>query len=104
LLENLAEVCALRNDKAQSSILKQLIKAEDIKAMYAKLRAIRKNQTRQGIAKLEVPVNPDDDPKTCRNWRTVDLPEEILALLRGGKETRPTSDNPFHSRHLATRL
>jgi hypothetical protein len=81
-LENLAEVCALHDDKAKSSILKQLIKAEDIKAMYAKLRAIRKNQTRQGIAKLEVPVNPDDDPKTCRNWRTVDLPDEILTLLQ----------------------
>jgi hypothetical protein len=81
-LENLAEICALREDKAKSKILKQLIQAEDIKAMYAKIRALRKNQSRQGITKLEVPLNPTDDPKTCRQWRTVDLPDKILALLR----------------------
>jgi hypothetical protein len=81
-LENLAEIYALREDKEKSAILKYLIKSEDIKAMYAKIRAIRKHQSRQGITKLEVPVNPDDDPKTCTQWRTVDLPDEILLLLR----------------------
>jgi hypothetical protein len=59
-----------------------LIKAEDIKAMDAKLRAIRNNRSKQGISKLEVPTNPHDDPKTCQHWRTVDLPDKILSLLR----------------------
>jgi hypothetical protein len=81
-LENLAEIYSLREDKDKSAILKQIIKAEDIKAMYAKIQAIRKHQSRQGISQLEVPVNPDDDPKTCTHWQTVNLPKEILALLR----------------------
>ena len=71
-LENLVEIYALRKDKEKNAILKYLIKSEDIKAMYAKIRAIRKHQSRQGITKLEVPVNPDDDAKTCTQWRTVD--------------------------------
>ena len=81
-LEDLAEIYALREDKEKSVLLKYLIKAEEIKAMYAKIRAIRKNQSKQGISALQVPADPDDDPKTCTQWRTVDLPEEILELLR----------------------
>jgi hypothetical protein len=80
-LENLAEICALREDKEKSQILKHLIKAKDIKAMYAKLRAICNNRSKQGISKLEVPTNPHDDPKTCQHWRTMDLPDKILSLL-----------------------
>jgi hypothetical protein len=86
-LENLAAICALREDKDKSKILKQLIKAEDIKAMYAKIRALRKNQSRQRISKLKVPLDPNEDPKTCRQWRTVDLPDKILNLLRKRNQT-----------------
>jgi hypothetical protein len=80
-LENLSAICTLHEDKERSQILKHLIKAEDIKAMYAKLRAIGNNCSKQGISKLKVPTNLHDDPKTCRQWRTVDLPDKILSLL-----------------------
>jgi hypothetical protein len=81
-LEDLAVIYALRKDKEKSAILKYLIKAEDIKSMYAKIRAIRKQNNKQGITTLEVPVTPTNDPKTCTQWQTVDLPEEILDLLQ----------------------
>ena len=80
-LADLAEIYSLREDKEKSAILKHLIKAEDIKAMYAKIRAIRKHQSKGGITSLEVPEDPDEDPKTCTHWRKVDLPSEILTLL-----------------------
>jgi hypothetical protein len=94
-LENLAEICALREDKDKSKNLKQLIQAEDIKAMYSKIRALRKNQSRQGITKLDVLLNPNDEPKTCRQWRTVDLPNKILALLRNQEHFGQAEGTPF---------
>jgi hypothetical protein len=96
-LEDLAESYALREDKEKSVLLKYLIKAEEIKAMYAKIRAIRKNQSKQGISTLEVPIDRDDDPKMCTHWQTVNLPEEILELLqkRNQAHFRQAKGTPF---------
>ena len=34
-----------------------------------------------------VPEDPNEDPKACENWRRVDCPEEIIALLQERNRT-----------------
>ena len=86
------------NDPKEAAKWKQIKKAEEIKAMYAKLRFIRKDSTQQsGLSRLEVPINPTDDPKQCTEWKTVDSPEAITQYLleRNRKHFGQAAGTPF---------
>jgi hypothetical protein len=55
---------------------------EDIKALHAKLRFLSKDSNQQsGLKRLEVPVDPSQDPKQCTEWMTVDTPKDITKYL-----------------------
>jgi exonuclease III len=61
---------------------KRLAKAEEMKALHAKLRFISRDSDQQsGLTSLQVPQNPSVDPKMCSEWKTVDTPEEITSYL-----------------------
>jgi hypothetical protein len=61
---------------------RNIMKAEEIKRMYRKLRFVCKDCTRQpGLSSLLIPTNPLDDPKKCNDWTTVDTPAEITQYL-----------------------
>jgi hypothetical protein len=49
--------------------------------MYRKLHNVQGAQ-KSGITRLLVPSDPDANPKTCSDWRTVNLPDEIASHLR----------------------
>ena len=57
-------------------------KAEEMKQMFKKIRFLCKDKSQGGLNRIEVPVDEEDDPKTCTKWRAVDIPDEILDLLR----------------------
>ena len=93
------------NDPKAALKWKQVQKAEEIKAMYAKLRFIRKDSNQQsGLSRLEVPLNPLEDPKTCTVWRTVDSPKEITTFLleRNRKHFGQAAGTPFTLPPLST--
>ena len=72
----------ISNDSKEILKWKNQQKAEDIKAMYKKLRFIRRDGTRQqGLTQIQVPSDPSDDPKSCTDWKTIDTPEEITRYL-----------------------
>jgi hypothetical protein len=64
--------------KEKLTILRNLKKAEAIKKLFQKIQNLRSTRQRGGITRLEVPDNPDDDPKTCVHWKVIDVPTEIL--------------------------
>jgi hypothetical protein len=75
-------LAVLSGDPADVKKWRQLQKAEEIKAMYKKLRFIRRDNTNQsGLSRLEVPTDPTDDPKKCTSWKTVNSAEEITQYL-----------------------
>jgi exonuclease III len=76
-----ARTLALKGEKDQSQALKHLIRAEEIKKMYAKLRSIRSTY-QPGITRLQVPLNPNEDPKKATLWRTVNAPAEVVSYLQ----------------------
>ena len=69
-------------DRDAARKLRRLRKAEDIKNLFKKLKYVRTKEERRGVTRLEIPKDPTDDPKTCKEWKQVDVPTEILELLQ----------------------
>ena len=96
-----SEIATSKLNKATKTkkltILRNLKKAEAIKKLFQKLQNVRRTRQRGGITRLEVPVNPDDDPKTCLHWKVIDVPTEILHHLihRNRKHFGQAQGTPF---------
>ena len=72
----------ISNDSKEATKWKNQQKAEEIKAMYRKLRFISRDKTSQsGLTRIEVPFDSTEDPKKCTHWKTVDAPDEITKYL-----------------------
>jgi hypothetical protein len=77
---------------------KCIAKAEEMKALHAKLRFISKDSDQQsGLTRLHVPTGPSQDPKKCTEWTTVDTPEAITTYLleRNRKHFGQADGTPF---------
>jgi len=90
--ENNDRASALQNgtkeDKRTAIRLKHIKKKEELRRMFAKLKYLRENSDRAGINRVEVPADPTDiDYKNCKEWRSVDAPEEMLECLRERNQT-----------------
>ena len=86
-----------KEKKQKLIILRNLKKAEAIKILFHKLQILRKTRQRSGITRLEIPTNPDDDPKTCNHWKVIDIPTDILNSLqnRNRKHFGQAQGTPF---------
>lgn len=93
-------------DKTKAKILRRLKKAEDLKELFRKLKHVRGQKTRQGVTRIEIPLHPLDDPKTCTEWTQVEVPTEILRLLqeRNRKHFGQAHGTPFTIPPLAEEL
>jgi hypothetical protein len=55
----------------------------NLKRRKASVQFIEKlSSTRDSITRVEIPSNPSDDPKTCTQWKVVDVPSEVLEVLQ----------------------
>jgi exonuclease III len=86
-----------KTDATRALILRRLQRAEAIKRLFDKLRSARSQGDRRGVVSLEIPVHPDADPKTCSEWRTIDVPSEIVDHLqrRNRKHFGQAHGSPF---------
>ena len=74
--------CRDQGNHKKAKDLRRIMVAENVKGMYRRLRSARGEQ-HQGITRLEVPCNPEEvDYKSCTDWISVDLPQEIEQRLR----------------------
>jgi hypothetical protein len=68
--------------KTSAQILRNIRKAEEIKAVFKKLKILKTGQFRGiGLNMIEVPAEEGTDPKQCTEWKTVNLPDEIIQRL-----------------------
>jgi hypothetical protein len=65
-------------DKRHAALFRRLRKNEKVKRMYAKVKAARERGHRQGLTRLEIPLHPEDDSKTCTDWKVTNVPSEIV--------------------------
>ena len=71
-----------KSDAANAIALRRLQRAEEIRRLFNKLRALRLKGQRQGVTTIEIPVHPDQDPKTCTEWRLINVPTEIVEHIQ----------------------
>jgi hypothetical protein len=71
-----------KSDAARAAILCRMQRAEAIKQLFKKLRSVQLKCARRGVVTLEIPLHPDSGPKTCTEWRTIEIPEEKVANLQ----------------------
>ena len=79
---NVLDQSANAIDRVTARRLRHLKKAEDIKNLFKKLKYVRTKNERRGVTRLEIPRDPKEDPKQCKNWKVIDIPTEILSLLQ----------------------
>ena len=68
-------------EKAMAKNLRRLKKSEAIRRLFGKLRRVQTTKERRGVTRLEIPIHPEMDPKSCTEWQQIDVPEQILEHL-----------------------
>ena len=82
LLKTRIAQAQLQHDPSKQKDAERIEKAELMKELHAKLRFISRNGDQHvGLNRLEVPRDPNQDPKTNTEWISVDTPEEITKYL-----------------------
>ena len=69
-------------DKKSAMILRRLRKAEDIKELFRKLKPLCHPNKRKGVTRIEIPLHPEADPKSCTEWQHIEDPTEVLFHLQ----------------------
>ena len=94
------------HNKKKAKILRNLKKAEEMRQLFQKLQTLRNARKNSGITRIEVPVQPDEDPKKCTDWQIIDVPTEVLQHLqrRNRKHFGQAKNTPFTSAPLAQEL
>lgn len=72
----------MKADRATAKVLRRLKKAEDLNDLFSKLKRVRATNPRTGVVRLEIPLHPAEDPKSCSEWTQVDIPSDVLRLLQ----------------------
>lgn len=100
------ELSSKKSDVTLAVLLRRMHRVEEIKRLFAKLRAAGVKGDRRGVVALEIPVHPESVPKTCNAWRTIDVPSEIVEQLqiRNRKHFGQAHGSPFTVSPLADEL
>ena len=62
--------------------LRGMQRAEQTKRVFQKCKAARNPPPEGGLSHVLIPVNPNDNPRTCQNWRRIDDPDELKSVLQ----------------------
>jgi hypothetical protein len=81
-LKKLIETHHQNGNKKEANSVHQIKKAEQDKGVFQKLRAIRGLMTSGGLSHVLVPIDPNENPKTCTEWRREDNPQALERLLK----------------------
>jgi hypothetical protein len=100
------ESSSRKNDKEQAQRIRRMQKAEALNRLFAKLRGLRLTKEETGVTRIEIPTDPDIDPKVCQTWTQIDVPTEILHHLRerNRKHFGQAQGTPFTEPPLSTDL
>ena len=95
--QELQEATAI-GDKKLAKEIKYKIVAETTRRMFKKIAACR-GRRKSGLSRLEVPSDPNDfNYNECKEWITVDTPEEIeQKLLERNKRHFGQADETFRT-------
>jgi hypothetical protein len=52
-----------KSDKEHGQLLRRMQKAEDVKQLFRKLKALRTTDQRHGVTRIEIPLHSGNDPE-----------------------------------------
>jgi hypothetical protein len=83
LIEHL-QISTKPSDQERLKVLRSLRKLEMIRQLFNKLKMARRTlaSARTGVLRIEIPLHPNSDPKTCTEWKLIDIPSEVLCHLQ----------------------
>ena len=77
------ESSGIPKDRNHAHVLRQMIHRERQHQMFRKLKLMRNPiGATAGVTRIEIPVPEDQDPKLCNEWKTIDIPSEVLRHLQ----------------------
>jgi hypothetical protein len=85
-----ANITDTKAAKAKIKILRNLKKAEELRKLFLKIKMLRQTKNRSGITRIEVPSDPNEDPKACIHWKSIDT-------LRNPSTCATTQSQPLWS-------
>lgn len=93
-------------EKVQAKILRRIRKAEALKKVFGKIRNLRNPHLRQGLTRIEIPIHQGEDPRSCVEWKQIDVPTEVLFHLqqRNREHFGQAQGTPFTINPLAEEL
>ena len=102
-LQQLSDLYATESKSFASKSLRQLIKAEETKRLFNKLKYLRKRHTKSRLTRVLIPTNPSSDPSNCTEWTAIDDPQEMesLILQRNQQHFGQAAGTPFASPPLS---
>jgi hypothetical protein len=71
----------LEGNTKRAKILRNIQKVEEMKKLFSKIRYLRTPKRQTGVSSIQVPVIPTENPKECKDWITVDAPNEVVKKL-----------------------
>ena len=97
------------HSKEMAKVIQRMIRAEATSAVFQQCAHARGLTKEGGLSYVEVPVDPEEDPKQCQQWRRVDDPVEVEEAIRNrlkkhfsqAKDCNLTSE-PFDTTMLFT--
>ena len=75
--EDLISQYIAEGNHKQAKILRRMQRAEAMERVWMKCRVAR-GLKKGGLSHIEVPTNPNDNPRTCTDWTTVDDQAEMV--------------------------
>jgi hypothetical protein len=68
-----------------------------MKKLFSKIWYLQTPKRNTGVSSIQVPVIPTDNPKDCKDWITIDAPNEVVKKLRDPNRVhfRQAQGTPF---------
>lgn len=100
------EMSGIKDDQSYAKILRNILKAEATKNLFKKLRNILKPPRSSQIQSVSVPTDPTQDPKSCTEWTTLDIPQDIYQSIttRNQQHFNQAHGSPFTKEPLSDDL
>jgi len=100
-LEDLATIMAKNGNATKAQYLKQLRHTERMGRVYQHTRFAMGKHKDGGLTTLDVPVDPDADPKQCTDWKPSETPKTLkLSCVSAIKSISDKQKKPHWDKNL----
>ena len=68
-------------DKDKARTIRNIKSAEQMSLLWQQVSTAKGTENRGGITNVKIPTDPQQDPKQCIDWTTIDDPPQVIAAI-----------------------